>query len=297
MRDELTCWDYLHEFTGQQAALAIVGEPLSDDPKNLAKTLPVLERMRQSYEGTLQWFTAGPDLWEIAPAKYVLIEPNLQSPLPPPIAIAPRREAPITDATSDTERVNIHRNWLEYERAKLPCLPQILKTSNPQNPLPSIELQQAISSIDAATSDVTRSIIFHRRMERLSTDESDFDRQYFSRTVLARWVDEVGARSLYSFAVTVNAETPNQSLAVSSDSNDISQDQERRLARLRALGGNARFKRGEWKFKGITELVNREKSEGYKRSDEKTIRNDLREAAENERDAKRAGPLDGLGKR
>lgn len=74
-------------------------------------------------------------------------------------------------------------------------------------------------------------------------------------------------------------------------------DPERRLARLRELGGNATYKRGEWKITGILALVASEKSENRKRSDEKTIRADLKEAAENEREAKRANAFSGLGQR
>lgn len=72
-------------------------------------------------------------------------------------------------------------------------------------------------------------------------------------------------------------------------------DPERRLARLRALGGDTKYKSGEWKFRGITALVAAEKKEGRKRSDQKTIRADLKEAAELEREAKRAGFGSGLG--
>ena len=82
-----------------------------------------------------------------------------------------------------------------------------------------------------------------------------------------------------------------------SASNDATPDPERRLTRLRQLGGNVTFRRGEWKCTGITALVAIEKSEGRKRSDEKTIRADLKEAAENERDAKRANAFAGLGQR
>ena len=71
-------------------------------------------------------------------------------------------------------------------------------------------------------------------------------------------------------------------------------DPERRLARLREMGGSATSKRGEWKFTRITALVAAERSEGRKRSDEKTIRADLKEAAEAEAEAKRAGHWDGL---
>ena len=82
-----------------------------------------------------------------------------------------------------------------------------------------------------------------------------------------------------------------------SASNDATPDPERRLTRLRQLGGNVTFRRGEWKCTGITALVAIEKSEGRKRSDEQTIRGDLKEAAQNEREARRAGFGAGLGQR
>ena len=82
-----------------------------------------------------------------------------------------------------------------------------------------------------------------------------------------------------------------------SASNDATPDPERRLTRLRQLGGNVTFRRGEWKCTGITALVAIEKSEGRKRCDEKTIRADLKEAAESEREARRAGFGAGLGQR
>lgn len=78
---------------------------------------------------------------------------------------------------------------------------------------------------------------------------------------------------------------------------DLTQDSERRLARLRELGGSAKYKNSAWKFTGISALVEREKSEGRKRSDEKTIRADLKEAAQDELDARRAGAFTGLGAR
>ena len=90
---------------------------------------------------------------------------------------------------------------------------------------------------------------------------------------------------------------PQAAPGVGIDSNSTTPDPERRLALLRALGGNAIYRRGEWKITGISALVASEKSEGRKRSDEKTIRADLKEAAENERDAKRANAFAGLGQR
>jgi hypothetical protein len=72
-------------------------------------------------------------------------------------------------------------------------------------------------------------------------------------------------------------------------------DPERRLSRLRALGGLVQYRRGAWKFTGIAALVESERAEGRKRCAEKTIRADLKEAAQAESDAKRAGHWQGLG--
>ena len=74
-------------------------------------------------------------------------------------------------------------------------------------------------------------------------------------------------------------------------------DPERRLALLRALGGSAKYAGGEWKFKGTGALVAREKADSRRRSDEKTIRADLKEGAQAEREAKAAGVFNGLGQR
>jgi hypothetical protein len=64
-------------------------------------------------------------------------------------------------------------------------------------------------------------------------------------------------------------------------------DQRRRLSLLRELGGTAKYKDGAWKFTGIGELVRAESSR--KRHDEKTIRADLRDAAQEERDELKDG--------
>lgn len=70
-------------------------------------------------------------------------------------------------------------------------------------------------------------------------------------------------------------------------------DPERRLIALRELGGAAKWTRGRdgiqaWRIKGIQSLVAQEKAQGRKRSDEKTIRDDLRDAAEAESIEKRS---------
>lgn len=74
-------------------------------------------------------------------------------------------------------------------------------------------------------------------------------------------------------------------------------DPERRLARLRTLGGEAKYAQGKWHFTGIKKLVEIEKFEDRNRSDEKTVRADLKQAANEEREAKRAGFGNGLGQR
>jgi len=104
------------------------------------------------------------------------------------------------------------------------------------------------------------------------------------------------------FAVAAPAQeaaTPAPVVAGSAPGGDTVQsaDPERRLSLLRSLGGNAKYIHGEWKISGITALVNSEKAAGCKRRSEKTIRADLKVAAETERDANRAGFADGLGQR
>jgi hypothetical protein len=66
------------------------------------------------------------------------------------------------------------------------------------------------------------------------------------------------------------------------------------LIALRKLGGSAKWKRVRgreqtWHFIGIQKLVKQEKEQGRKRHDEKTIRKDLREAADAEAMKKRMG--------
>lgn len=75
---------------------------------------------------------------------------------------------------------------------------------------------------------------------------------------------------------------------------EVVTEPERRLARLREMGGTAKYLRGEWKFTGIGVLALAEKRDGRKRVSEKTIRRDLEAAAQAEREAKRAGPFAGL---
>lgn len=70
-------------------------------------------------------------------------------------------------------------------------------------------------------------------------------------------------------------------------------DAERRLAALRALGGKAQYLQGSWDFTKIGALVKQEKAEGRARISEKTIRQDLRQAAEAEREAQRQGASPG----
>ena len=115
------------------------------------------------------------------------------------------------------------------------------------------------------------------------------------------WLNEWGeSRKPPLVFSTVAASTPQAATpapVADSASNDATPDPERRLTRLRQLGGNVTFRRGEWKCTGITALVAIEKSEGRKRSDEQTIRADLKEAAQNELEARRAGFGSGLGQR
>lgn len=125
-----------------------------------------------------------------------------------------------------------------------------------------------------------------------------------SREELHRWVKATGIKPAYSFAPVVEMDTvPKQNTAPTAPgvaavpASDARPDPERRLALLRELGGAAKYSRCEWTFTGIKALVDTEKANGRKRSTEKTIRADLKEAAQIERDAKNAGFAAGLGQR
>lgn len=150
MRDGLTCWDSLRQrgFTGQEAALAMVGEPQTDDPEKLLKASPALELMRASYEGTRRWFADAPEDAAAAP-RGLLVSVEMQA--------------------------NAGRTSAE---------------------------------LDAIGAGEWRFLIW------LRTPMADFDRQTFTREVLARWVQEVEASSLYPFtakadqAAIANVQTP-----------------------------------------------------------------------------------------
>jgi hypothetical protein len=165
MRDELTCWDSVREkgFTGQEAALAMVGEPDTDDPAKLRKAMRPLELMRASYEGTRRWFSSAP-------------------------------------VDADTP---------------------------PRGLLVSDEMQLAQGLTDEALVEVAGDFRF---LTWLCTPMADFDRQHFSRDVLTRWMEEVGASSLYLFA------GPQTSVAPVEDSvsNAPDQKEQRQDSRLQA---------------------------------------------------------------
>lgn len=112
------------------------------------------------------------------------------------------------------------------------------------------------------------------------------------------WLNEWGEsrRPRLVFSTAAQAQPQAAAPVADSASTNATPDPERRLALLRALGGNATYKRGEWRFRGIVALEASEQREGRPRSSQKTIREDLIEAAESEREAKRAGFGSGLGK-
>ena len=92
--------------------------------------------------------------------------------------------------------------------------------------------------------------------------------------------------SLLDFGSKLPVAAPVPVTGVSSES-----EPQRRLASLVRLGGTSKWRQSRWQFTGISKLVAAEKSDARPRSDEKTIRRDLVEAATAERDAKQAGVL------
>jgi hypothetical protein len=113
-------------------------------------------------------------------------------------------------------------------------------------------------------------------------------------------VTQLSVQSVMSVDTASKQETATPGAVVTVDAlavQAMTLDPVRRLALLRTLGGGAKYSHCEWKFTGISLLVKREKDDGRKRSSEKTIRDDLKEAAQAELDAKRAGAFDRLGQK
>lgn len=97
----------------------------------------------------------------------------------------------------------------------------------------------------------------------------------------------VYAHDLKAYADTLTPEKP---------------DPERRIAVLRQIGGDVKRNRnGTFEITGINALVSKEKADGKPRTDPKTIRQDLKKAAQSEHDAKQEGqqrtPFTWLGQR
>ncbi len=191
MRDDLTCWDYVPEFTGQQAALAIVGEAPTDDPATLRKAMPVLDLMRRAYDGTRRWFADAPEVGDTAP-RGLLVSVEMQT--------AKARVAQMDDVVAD------HPYCIWPRKTEHVSL------------LFSGELQrkegQDSNLSDADAENWRYNEQNWRFLTWLRTPMADFDRQTFAREVLARWVQEVGASSLYPFiaeevqAATADVQTP-----------------------------------------------------------------------------------------
>jgi hypothetical protein len=59
--DNSIAWDYVPLFRPADVALAVVGEPKTDDPAALLRAAPVLERLRDDYEATRRWYASAPD--------------------------------------------------------------------------------------------------------------------------------------------------------------------------------------------------------------------------------------------
>lgn len=57
----MIAWHYVTHFTPQQAALAIIGEPPTDDPRATTKAAPVLAELRRAYEQCRRSFAQASD--------------------------------------------------------------------------------------------------------------------------------------------------------------------------------------------------------------------------------------------
>jgi len=130
---------------------------------------------------------------------------------------------------------------------------------------------------------------------QITDDEPDLEAELSDCRVLGRHIHALADAFMQKQPQATLV--PQQNSTSDNASTDSPQDSIRRLARLRGLGGSATYKHSEWKFSGISKLVKIEQTEGRKRSSEKTIRNDLKEAADSEKEAKRADHFYGLEQR
>lgn len=169
MRDDLTCWDSVPEFTGARAALAIVGEPQTDDPAKLLKASPVLDLLRRAYEGTRRWFADAPEDGD-TPPRGLLVSVEMQA--------AMGRVVQLDDVVAD------------YPYCVWPRTSEHVSLLFAGEPERRGEHGAELNA--AGAGDV-------RFLTWLRTPMADFDRQTFTREVLARWVQDVGASTLYPF--------------------------------------------------------------------------------------------------
>lgn len=118
------------------------------------------------------------------------------------------------------------------------------------------------------------------------------DKTGIQKTSLVSWLRSRGDSDLADLANELDspsyAHVQTQPQAVAQVAQALP-DPVRRLTALRDLGGTAKWITMKWRFTKIKELVEQEKRTGKNRSDEKTIRKDLTEAAEAESVAKRNG--------
>lgn len=160
MRDELTCWEVVLEFTGKQAALAIIGQADTDATETHTNARLVLERMRHDYEETREWFVTPLEEQEKrSPPKVLLVSTAMQD--------AREGDLVMRDAVAD----HPYSVWP--------------RTSEQISILFAGELQRKVSVIGFTAWSLSKL--------------SDFDRQTFSRDVLACWLQKVDVTSLYPF--------------------------------------------------------------------------------------------------
>lgn len=180
MSDELTCWAYVSEFTGRQAALAIVGEPETDDPAALRKAKPVLDRMRRAYEGTREWFAESPEgisEWRLRSVYGDDIPPPERRLMSVDNAIVPGGQALVSVEMVDAE---------------------VRAANGAAKALDATEANR-LDLEDEAIERLRSGEKGRRFLEWLRSPAADFDQQTFLRQDLARWAQATGASSLYSF--------------------------------------------------------------------------------------------------
>ena len=155
------------------------------------------------------------------------------------------------------------------------------------SPMPGVHsLKRAI--LDAIATGALTPIAI-RSIDAVKLHGSDGEIRFKPADAIA-WVASRGCFPDFPFSTEPRKPAMGSSTAEVEHSGPIG-DQSRRLRLLRELGGDVKWMGGEWSITGLSELIKREKADARARTSDKTVREDLKKAAQEEREQRRGGAM------